>query len=68
MPQFRFGAAYLAGLAEGVWSSPEEVTRNWALDVEVQPASDREAADASHATWLRAVERSRGWATSEAGS
>ncbi len=57
------GAAYLAGLAEGVWSSPDEVTRNWVLDVEVEPAGDRAAADAAHATWLRAVERSRGWAT-----
>ncbi|HEU5081951.1 MAG TPA: FGGY-family carbohydrate kinase, partial [Acidimicrobiales bacterium] len=57
------GAGYLAGLAEGVWSSPDEVTRNWALDVEVEPSADREAADAAHATWLRAVERSRGWAT-----
>ena len=57
------GAAYLAGLAEGVWSSPDEVTENWVLDVEVGPAAEREAADAAHATWLRAVERSRGWAT-----
>jgi glycerol kinase len=57
------GAGYLAGLAEGVWSSPDEVTRNWALDVEVEPAADRADADASHAIWLRAVERARGWAT-----
>jgi glycerol kinase len=57
------GAAYLAGLAEGVWSSPDEVTQNWVLDVEVEPTAGRDAADASHATWLRAVERSRGWAT-----
>jgi glycerol kinase len=57
------GAAYLAGLAEGVWSSPDEVTENWVLDVEVEPAAPRAEADASHATWLRAVERSRGWAT-----
>ena len=57
------GAAYLAGLAEGVWSSPDEVTENWVLDVEVEPSAGRDAADAAHATWLRAVERSRGWAT-----
>ena len=56
------GAAYLAGLAEGVWGSTEDVTRNWALDVEVAPAADRSSADAAHATWLRAVERARGWA------
>ena len=57
------GAAYLAGLAEGVWSSPDEVRENWVLDVEVEPAADRDAVDAAHATWLRAVERARGWAT-----
>jgi glycerol kinase len=57
------GAAYLAGLAEGVWSSPDEVTRNWVLDVEIEPEAGRDAADAAHGTWLRAVERSRGWAT-----
>ena len=57
------GAAYLAGLAEGVWSSPDEVSDNWVLDVEVEPTAERDAADAAHATWLRAVERSRGWAT-----
>ncbi|HEY1116487.1 MAG TPA: FGGY-family carbohydrate kinase, partial [Acidimicrobiales bacterium] len=57
------GAAYLAGLAEGVWSSPDEVTRNWVLDVEVGPSAGREDADAAHAVWLRAVERARGWAT-----
>ena len=57
------GAAYLAGLAEGVWSSPDEVRENWVLDVEVQPAAGRDEVDAAHATWLRAVERARGWAT-----
>ena len=55
------GAAYLAGLAEGVWSSPEDVTANWRLDVEVRPSGGRADADAAHATWLRAVERARHW-------
>jgi len=55
------GAAYLAGLAEGVWSSLDEVTRQWRLDVEVTPSIDRPTADAAHATWLRAVERARAW-------
>lgn len=57
------GAAYLAGLAEGVWATPDEVTANWRLDTEVAPAATREEADAAHAVWLRAVERSRGWTT-----
>ena len=56
------GAAFLAGLAEGVWPSLSAITERWTLDVEIQPVADRTAADAAHQTWLRAVERSRGWA------
>ncbi len=56
------GAAYLAGLAEGVWASTGDIVDNWRLDVEVQPSADRSGADAGYARWLQAVERSRGWA------
>lgn len=56
------GAAYLAGLATGYWSSLEEITDNWVLDREVGPSIDQATADAAHAQWLRAVERARAWA------
>lgn len=56
------GAAYLAGLAEGVWGSPAEVAAHWQLDREAAPSRPRDEVDAEHARWLRAVERSRGWA------
>jgi glycerol kinase len=59
------GAAYLAGLAEGVWDSTDDIAANWALDAEFTPAPDRGPADALHARWLRAVDRSRAWATTE---
>jgi glycerol kinase len=59
------GAAYLAGLAEGFWSSTDEITSNWVLDREVAAADDRTPADAAYARWLRAVERSRAWAAPE---
>jgi glycerol kinase len=55
------GAAYLAGLAEGVWSSTEEIAALWAGDEPVAPTASREAADADHARWLEAVSRSRAW-------
>jgi glycerol kinase len=60
------GAAYLAGLAEGVWGSPTDVSENWAVDVRVEPgdAERRAAADAGYARWERAVERARTWASS----
>jgi glycerol kinase len=53
------GAAYLAGIAEGVWSSAAEVNAQWAADASFTPAVDRSA---TLAEWRRAVERSRGWA------
>jgi glycerol kinase len=60
------GAAYLAGLAEGFWSSTDDITANWALDAEFAPAADRADADALHARWRDAVGRSRGWAATDA--
>jgi glycerol kinase len=56
------GAAYLAGLAEGVWGSLDDVRSHWQLDRTVTPDLDPALADALHAGWLRAVERSRSWA------
>lgn len=59
------GAAYLAGLAEGVWSSLDDVTAAWQVDVSVEPSADRSAAEASYRRWGQAVERSLGWAAPE---
>ncbi len=56
------GAAYAAGLAAGVWSSPEDVQRAWREAARFEPEPDRTFTDLAHADWLRAVERSRGWA------
>ena len=55
------GAAYLAGLAEGVWSSVAELGTHWQLDAEFTPAVPSETADTKYAQWQRAVERSRSW-------
>jgi glycerol kinase len=55
------GAAYLAGLAEGVWPSLESINERWEIDATFHPEPDRTFTDIGHATWLRAVERSRGW-------
>ncbi|QBR94221.1 glycerol kinase GlpK [Nocardioides euryhalodurans] len=56
------GAAFLAGLGTGVWSSTDQLRDTWSLDRRFEPASDRSAADAAHTRWLAAVERSKGWA------
>jgi len=56
------GAAYLAGLGRGMWSSPDEVARQWALDRLFTPESTVEDADRQYGEWRRAIDRSRGWA------
>jgi glycerol kinase len=60
------GAAYLAGVAEGVWPDTAAVGEHWRLDASFEPAGDRTGADAGYAAWLRAVERSRAWVTGSA--
>jgi glycerol kinase len=56
------GAAFLAGLAEGVWSDTAEVSALWELDARFSPAAHRAGADARWAGWRRALERARRWA------
>ena len=56
------GAAYLAGLGAGIWSTVDEVNQRWAADARVEPAADADSVDADYAQWTRAVQRSRGWA------
>ena len=53
------GAAFLAGLATGVWSSPAELAATWRLDRRFEPGSRD---DAAYARWREAVQRTRGWA------
>lgn len=56
------GAAYLAGLAVGVWQNQDELRKHWALDREFRPEIAAESRASLYAGWRRAVERSRGWA------
>ncbi len=55
------GAAYLAGLAEGYWSSTAEVTDSWTVDAQFTPAGDRSRAEELYSRWGQAVARSRNW-------
>ena len=56
------GAAFAAGLAEGVWGSTAEVLSSWREAERFEPNESKRAGDASHVQWKRAVEHSRGWA------
>jgi glycerol kinase len=55
------GAAYLAGLAVGVWKGTEEITARWQAERTFTPGMDRERAADLRARWSRAVERAKGW-------
>jgi len=56
------GAAAVAGLAEGVWSSTDELAGLWQAEAVFEPQLPAELADALHAVWRRAVVKSMGWA------
>jgi glycerol kinase len=56
------GAAFLAGLAEGVWGDVDDVSAHWHDDGRFTPTAPRDEIDARYAQWHRAVERSRAWA------
>jgi glycerol kinase len=55
------GAAYLAGLAEGVWAA-DDLAALWQLDRRFEPDAERAEADARFAKWGQALARSRAWA------
>ncbi len=55
------GAAYLAGLATGFWSSPQEVAGQWAVDRTFEPKMSADEREKLYANWKRAVERSMHW-------
>ncbi|HVL67543.1 MAG TPA: glycerol kinase GlpK [Vicinamibacterales bacterium] len=56
------GAAYLAGLAVGFWSSPEEIARQWRVERRFEPSIPAHEAAAHRARWREATARARGWA------
>jgi glycerol kinase len=59
------GAAYLAGLAVGVWDSPQTIASNWKADRTFEPSLTEEQRQAGYHRWQAAVERSRAWAQPE---
>jgi glycerol kinase len=50
------GAAFLAGLATGVWDSIEDADRAWSPALVADPG-----ARLDRAAWARAVDRAAGW-------
>ena len=56
------GAAYLAGLAAGVWRDLDEIRSLWACDTAFRPNMDSGERQRLLAGWEKAVGRSRDWA------
>lgn len=53
------GAAYLAGLASGVYRDFDSITRAWSLDRRFDPALQQSARDIAYEGWMKAVARVR---------
>lgn len=58
------GAAYLAGLAVGLWHDTVDIKRRWRAAETYEPKFSADQRESLYAGWKRAVERARGWATS----
>lgn len=55
------GAAYLAGLAVGVWQDREELSNLWQIDRVFRPEIDYQRRRSLLTGWRRAVERAKEW-------
>jgi glycerol kinase len=56
------GAAYLAGLAAGVYQSTREISSQWRAERRFDPRMPADQAAAMRARWKQAVGRAGGWA------
>ena len=57
------GAAYLAGLGVGFWPDAATVAAQWRIARRYEPQISADERESRYATWQRAVERARAWAT-----
>jgi len=55
------GAAYMAGLAIGVWKSTDVIAEEREVDRVFEPATSRDRVESMLAGWSRAVDRAKGW-------
>ena len=59
------GAAYLAGLAVGVWKDYSELTKKWVLDNRFTPVMEEAAKEKLYRGWQKAVKHSMNWEDEE---
>ncbi len=56
------GAAYLAGLGVGYWSTQDEIAAQWRMERCFEPQMSMPDREAKLGVWGRAIERAKGWA------
>ncbi len=56
------GAAYLAGLGVGFWSSQEEIAAQWKVERRFEPSMATDERASRLEVWNRAIDRSKTWA------
>jgi glycerol kinase len=55
------GAAYLAGLAVGVFKNKAEIAAHWSVDRRFDPTADGQPLQESYRCWHKAVARAQEW-------
>ena len=61
------GAAYLAGLAAGVWTDLDEIAQLWRLDWRFEPTMSEDEREEHYAGWKKALGRVSHWESPEGG-
>jgi glycerol kinase len=61
------GAAYLAGLAMGVWRSRQDIQAHWQIDRVFEPKLGHDEVAHRRARWSQALHRCRDWQEHETG-
>ena len=56
------GAAYLAGLATGLWRNLDSIAAQWSEDRRFEPGMSADQREQKRDRWRTAIERSRNWA------
>ena len=55
------GAAYLAGLATGLWKNIEDLKGQWSIDKIFEPSMEQSEAKSLINSWHKAVSRTKNW-------
>ncbi|HEY8422294.1 MAG TPA: glycerol kinase GlpK [Thermoclostridium sp.] len=56
------GAAFMAGLQTGMWSSLDEISERWQVDKVFEPEMEESRSRKLYSGWKKAVSRALGWA------